>query len=146
MALRNRPAARVPGDLSAMEESKLRSVTLFAGLSRRELKRLSSVTDEVVLPSGTHLISEGTSSHEFLLITAGTAEVRREDKLLAELGPGDFAGEIGVMRDARRNASVVATTDLTAVVMTGRDLREIVREMPSVAAQIDSALDTRSLR
>jgi CRP-like cAMP-binding protein len=129
-----------------MEESKLRSVTLFAGLSRRELKRLSSVTDEVVLPSGTHLISEGTSSHEFLLITAGTAEVRREGKLLAVLGPGDFAGEIGVMRDARRNASVVATTDLTAVVMTGRDLREIVREMPSVAAQIDSALDTRSLR
>jgi CRP-like cAMP-binding protein len=104
------------------------------------------VTDEVVLPGGTHLISEGTSSHEFLLITAGTAEVRREGRLLAELGPGDFAGEIGVMRDARRNASVVATTDLTAVVMTGRDLREIVREMPSVAAQIDSALDTRSVR
>jgi CRP-like cAMP-binding protein len=129
-----------------MEESKLRSVALFAGLSRRELKRLSSVTDEVVLPSGTLLISEGTSSHEFLLITAGTAEVRREGKLLAELGPGDFAGEIGVMRDARRNASVVATTDLTAVVMTGRDLREMVREMPSVAAQIDSALDTRSPR
>jgi CRP/FNR family transcriptional regulator, cyclic AMP receptor protein len=127
-----------------MEESKLRSVTLFAGLSRKELKRLSTMTDEVVLPGGTHLINEGTSSHEFLLITSGTAEVRREGKLLAELGPGDFAGEIGVMRDVRRNASVVATTDLTAVVMTGRDLRQIAREMPSVAAQIDSAIAARS--
>jgi CRP-like cAMP-binding protein len=48
------------------------------------------------------------------------------------------------MRDARRNASVVATSDLTAVVMTGRDLREIAREMPGVAAQIDSAIDARS--
>jgi CRP/FNR family transcriptional regulator, cyclic AMP receptor protein len=131
---------------TAMEESKLRSVALFAGLSRRELKRLSSLTDEVILPSGTRLINEGTSSHEFLLITSGTAEVRRAGKLLAELGPGDFAGEIGVMRDAKRSANVVATTELTALVMTGRDLREVTREMPSVAAQIDSAISERSLR
>jgi CRP/FNR family transcriptional regulator, cyclic AMP receptor protein len=127
-----------------MEESKLRSVALFAGLSRPELKRLSAMTDEVVLPSGTRLINEGSSSHEFLLITSGTAEVRREGKLLAELGPGDFAGEIGAMRDVRRNASVLATTDLTAVVMTARDLRQIAREMPSVAAQIESAIASRS--
>jgi CRP-like cAMP-binding protein len=101
------------------------------------------MTDEVVLPSGTRLINEGTSSHEFLLITSGTAEVRREGKRLAELGPGDFAGEIG-MRDVRRNASVLATTDLTAVVMTARDLRQIAREMPSDAAQIESAIASRS--
>jgi CRP-like cAMP-binding protein len=127
-----------------MDESKLKSVVLFAGLSRRELKRLSTVTDEVVLRSGTRLINEGAFSHEFLLISSGTAEVRREGKLLAELGPGDFAGEIGVMRDARRNASVVATTDITAIVMTDRDLRQIAQEMPSVAAQIDSAIAARS--
>jgi CRP/FNR family transcriptional regulator, cyclic AMP receptor protein len=127
-----------------MEESKLRSMALFAGLSRRELRRLSSVTDEVVLPRGTVLIDEGAFSHEFLLIMSGSAEVRREGTLLAELGPGDFAGEIGAMRNARRNASVVATTELTAIVMTDRDLRHIAREMPSVAAQIDSAISARS--
>ena len=127
-----------------MHESKLRSVALFAGLSRGELKRLSSMTDEVVLPSGTRLMDEGAFSHEFLLITAGKAEVRREGKLLAQLGPGDFAGEIGVLRDARRNASVVAVTDLTAIVMTDRDLRHVAREMPSVAAQIDAAIAARS--
>jgi len=127
-----------------MHESKLRSVALFAGLSRGELKRLSSMTDEVLLPSGTRLMDEGAFSHEFLLITAGKAEVRREGKLLAQLGPGDFAGEIGVLRDARRNASVVAVTDLTAIVMTDRDLRHVAREMPSVAAQIDVAIAARS--
>lgn len=60
-----------------MEESKLESVGLFAGLSRREIRRLSSVTDEVVVPAGTRLIDEGTFAHEFLLIEAGTADVRR---------------------------------------------------------------------
>jgi CRP/FNR family transcriptional regulator, cyclic AMP receptor protein len=127
-----------------MDESKLKSVALFAGLSRRELKRLSSLTDEVFLPSGTQVINEGALSHEFLLITSGSAEVRREGMPVAQLGPGDFAGEIGAMRDARRNATVVATSDLTAIVMTDRDLRQISREMPSVAEQIETAIAARS--
>jgi CRP-like cAMP-binding protein len=127
-----------------MEETKLRSVPLFSGLSRKELQRLSSMTDEIVLPRGTRLISEGAFSHEFLLITAGSAEVLRTDIVVAELGPGDFAGEVGVMRDARRNASVVAKTELTAIVMTGRDLRRMAHELPSVASQIDAAIAARS--
>jgi CRP-like cAMP-binding protein len=127
-----------------MEESKLRSVALFAGLSPRELERLSSVTDEVVLPSGTHLIDEGAFAHEFLLITSGSAEVRRGGEVLAELGPGDFAGEMGAMRDATRNATVIATSELIAIVMTDRDLRHVAQDMPSVAAQIDAAIAARS--
>jgi 8-oxo-dGTP diphosphatase len=127
-----------------MEETKLRSVPLFSGLSRKELQRLSSVTDEIVLPSGTRLISEGAFSHEFLLITSGSAEVRHHNRLVAELGPGDFAGEVGVMRDARRNANVVAKTELTAIVMTDRDLRRIAQELPSVASQIEAAIAARS--
>lgn len=127
-----------------MDEATLSSVPLFGGLSRRELQRLATVTDEVVMPGGTRLINEGTFSHEFLLITSGQAEVRREGKLVATLGAGDFAGEVGVMNDARRNATVTATTDLVAIVMTGRDLRQIAAEMPSVAAQITDAIAARS--
>ncbi len=127
-----------------MEESKLETVGLFAGLSRREIARLASVTDEVVVPAGTRLIDEGAFAHEFLLIEAGTADVRRGSELVAQLGPGDFAGEIGVIHDVRRNATVTASTDLTAIVMTARDLRQITRDMPSVAAQIDAAIAARS--
>lgn len=127
-----------------MEESKLRSVELFADLSPGELRRLSTVTDEVVVPRATRLINEGTFAHEFLLIKDGRAEVCRDGKPVAELGRGDFAGEIGVMRDARRNATVVATSDMTVVVMTARDLRQIAREMPTVAAKIDAAIAARS--
>jgi len=127
-----------------MEESKLRALTLFAEVPRRQLAHLSSVTDEVVVGAGTRLIDEGSFAYEFLLIESGTAEVRRKGELLAELGPGDFAGEIGVMQDARRNATVTATSELTAIVMTARDLRQIARELPSVGAQIDAAIAERS--
>ncbi len=127
-----------------MEESKLKSVGLFAQLSAADLRRLASVTDEIVVPAGTRLIDEGTFAHEFLLIRAGTAEVRRGGQPIAHLGPGEFAGEIGAMHDARRNATVIASSELTAIVMTARDLREITDAMPSVAAQIDAAIAARS--
>ncbi len=127
-----------------MDESKLKAVALFADLSPRELHRLAGVTDQIVVPAGTRLIHEGAFAHEFLLIGAGTAEVTRGGEPLATLGPGDFAGEVGAMRDARRNATVTASTELTAIVMTARDLRQIAAEMPSVAAQIDAAIAARS--
>jgi CRP/FNR family cyclic AMP-dependent transcriptional regulator len=127
-----------------MQESRLRSIALFAGLSRRELRRLSGVTDEIRLPAGTRLIHEGDFSHEFLLIVSGTAEVRRGQDRVATLGPGDFAGEVGAMRDGRRNASVVATSDITAVAMTARDLRQVAQEMPTVGDRIEAAIAARS--
>ena len=127
-----------------MNEQKLRAVPLFSGLSRRELRELSTVTDEVALPAGSQLINEGAFSYEFLLITSGSAEVRRGGDPIATLGRGDFVGEVGVMRDARRNASVLATSDMTAIVMTARDLRRIAEAIPSVGAHIDAAIEARS--
>jgi CRP/FNR family transcriptional regulator, cyclic AMP receptor protein len=127
-----------------VEESKLEKVPLFAGLSRDELRRLASVTDEITVPAGTRLIHEGAFAHEFLLICSGGAEVARGGAPLASLGPGDFAGEIGAIRDVRRNATVTASSDLKAIVMTARDLRHVVAEMPSVGAQIDAAIAERS--
>jgi len=127
-----------------VQESKLRTVALFAGLSREQLQRVAAVTDEIVVPAGATLIDEGAFAHEFLLIETGAAEVRRASEHVASLGPGDFAGEIGAMHDARRNASVTASSDLTAIVMTARDLRQIAQEMPSVADQINSAIAARS--
>jgi len=127
-----------------MDEAKLKRVGLFAQLSPADLRRLARVTDEIIVPAGTRLIDEGTFAHEFLLIREGTAEVRRGGQPIAQLGPGEFAGEIGAMHDARRNATVTASSELTAIVMTARDLREITEEMPSVAAQIDAVIAARS--
>ena len=128
----------------ALEESKLSHVELFAGLSPREFRRLSGMTDEILVTRGTELIREGSFAHEFVYITEGSAEVIRGGERIAELGPGDFAGEIGAMRDVRRNATVVASTDMRLVVMTARDLRQVGREIPSVGAKIEAAIAERS--
>ena len=65
-------------------------------------------------------------------------------RTLAQLGPGDFMGEMGAMRHAKRSASVVAKSPMTVIVMTDRDLRHLEHEMPSVHRQLCAAVEERS--
>ena len=87
---------------------------------------------------------EGEWAYEFFAIEQGTAEVRRGDQLLGELGPGDFFGEMALVGDTRRNATVVATTQLKVVVMTAQAFRQTKRELPGVASQIEAAVEERA--
>ena len=66
-----------------------------------------------------------------------------KEAVVAMLGPGDFFGEMGLIENAPRNASVTASSPLTAVVMTGSAFRQIDRELPEVAKQIRKAIDER---
>ena len=126
-----------------MDEAHLESIPLFAGLSRKERRMVAQRADEVDVESGHQLVREGEYSYEFFAIEEGSAEVRRGDQHLAELGPGDFFGEMGLIENAPRNASVIARSPLTAVVMTGSNFRQIDRELPEVAQRIRKAIDER---
>jgi CRP/FNR family cyclic AMP-dependent transcriptional regulator len=127
-----------------MDEKALKSIPLFASLSKSERRQVASSTDEVELTEGEVLVNEGDFAYEFFIIEEGTAEVLRDGKHVAELGPGDFLGEIGAIEKTQRNASVVAASPMTVVVMTARDLRHIEHEMPAVAQQIRDAISARS--
>jgi CRP/FNR family cyclic AMP-dependent transcriptional regulator len=128
-----------------MHESRLKSVALFEELSARERSRIARVADEVEIPEGKDLVREGEFSYEFFLIEEGSVEVlRRDGGPVAALGPGDFFGEIGAIDDLRRNATVVTTSPLTAIVMTAHDLRAIAREMPALANRLRSAVQERT--
>ena len=126
-----------------MDEARLKNIPLFAGLSRKERKALAPRADEVELEKGRQVVREGEFPYEFFAIEEGTAEVRRGEQFLAELGPGDFFGEMGLVGDTRRNATVVATSQLTVVVMTGQAFRQTARELPEVARKIRAAIDER---
>jgi CRP-like cAMP-binding protein len=126
-----------------MDEGRLSEIPLFAGLNRKERRALAPRTDEVDLEEGRVIVREGEWAYEFFAIEAGTCEVRRGDQLLAELGPGDFFGEMGLVGDTRRNASVVAKSPLTVVVMTAQAFRQTSRELPEVAAKIRAAIEER---
>jgi CRP-like cAMP-binding protein len=126
-----------------MDEARLESIPLFAGLSRKERRSVAQRADEVDIDAGRQIVREGEFAYEFFAIEEGTAEVRRGEQYLAELGPGDFFGEMGLIEKAPRNASVIARSPVTAVVMTGPAFRQIDRELPKVATQIRKAIDER---
>jgi CRP-like cAMP-binding protein len=126
-----------------MEQSRLQSIPLFAGLSRKERKQVAQHADEVDIEPGRHIVREGEFAYEFFAIEEGTAEVKRGDQHLTELGPGDFFGEMGLLDNAPRNATVIARSPVTAVVMTGSAFRHIDRELPEVAKEIRKAIEER---
>jgi CRP-like cAMP-binding protein len=126
-----------------MDEARLEAIPLFTGLNRKERRALAPRADEVQLEEGRVMVREGEWPYEFFAIEEGTAEVRRGDQLLAELGPGDFFGEMALVGDTRRNATVVATSPLTVVVMTGQAFRQTARELPEVGAKIRAAIEER---
>ena len=126
-----------------MDEARLRQIPLFAGLGKKERREVAKQADEVDVQAGRHLVREGEFAYEFFAIEEGTADVRRGEQLLGELGPGDFFGEMGLIDKATRNASVIATTPIRALVLTGPAFRHLERELPGVSKQIRRAIDER---
>lgn len=126
-----------------MDVETLKRLPLFEELSQREREKIARWADEIDLPSGKHLIEQGTYAHEFFVIVHGTAEVTFDGKHLADLGPGDFFGEIALVEHHRRTASVVATSQMRAVVMFAREFEAMEREMPEVAERIRAAMVAR---
>src|ERR671918_505848 len=117
-----------------MDPARLKSIPLFASLSDAERAKVARWADEVEVEEGKHLVEEGS------------AAVRHGDEVVAQLGPGDFFGEIALLEHVRRTASVVATSPMRAVVMFGRDFRSMENEMPAVANSIKQAVEERKGR
>jgi CRP/FNR family transcriptional regulator, cyclic AMP receptor protein len=127
-----------------MDERHLASLPLFASLDKSELRAIARVSDEIDLPAGKKLIGQGESSYEFFVLEDGGAAVSIDGREVARLGPGDFFGEMGVLGSTMRNATVATTSPATAVVMTGRDLRLLEREMPRLHERLCKAVADRT--
>jgi len=121
----------------------LRSAPLFSRCSARELGVLASLTVELAHPSGKDLIREGVPGHEFVVILDGAADVIRCGRLVARLGPGDFAGEISLLSQAPRTATVRTSAPTRVLVLAERDFRSFVQQSPSVAFKLLEALAER---
>jgi CRP/FNR family cyclic AMP-dependent transcriptional regulator len=129
--------------ITVMDARRLEGVGVFSGLSKKELGKLAGWTDEVSVPAGQELATEGQFAHEFFVIEEGSAEVRQDGERIAELGPGEFFGEIGLLETDRRTATVVATTPMQLIVMFQREFKQMEQEMPGVAGRIRSAIRAR---
>lgn len=125
------------------KEGLLKGVPLFAHCSKTELKRIARIADEIDLRNGQVLTREGESGREFLVLIEGTADVRRRGRKVNEMGPGDFFGEIALVSDRPRTATVTATSPVRALVVTDRAFRTLMREMPSIQEKVLAAVVAR---
>jgi CRP/FNR family transcriptional regulator, cyclic AMP receptor protein len=127
-----------------MDVKHLSEIALFNNLSKDQLKEVARQADEIDVEAGKRLVSEGRFGYEFFVIENGTAEVVRGEEHIADLGPGDFFGEMALLGDTVRNADVVTSSPMTAMVMTDTAFRSLARRMPDVAEEIREACRSRT--
>lgn len=122
----------------------LRSVPLFSGCSDAELVEVAALADEVDFRDGKRLIAEGQdAASEFFVIVEGEASVSRGGEEVRRLGPGDWAGEIALVSDVPRTASVTAATPIVVLVITRGAFAALLRESPTIASKVLASLAER---
>ena len=121
----------------------LKNVPLFTSCSKTELQRIASLADELDLADGATLIREGERGREFIVIAEGTVRVTRNGKQIRDLGAGDFIGEIALVADVPRTATVTATSPVRLLVVTDRAFRGLLEQMPSIAKKVLQSLGER---
>jgi CRP/FNR family transcriptional regulator, cyclic AMP receptor protein len=118
-------------------------VPLFSRCSRGELKKIAQIADEVDLPAGKTLMTEGSRGREFFVLIEGTADVRSNTRLLPSLGPGDFFGEIALVTEHPRTATVTTATPVHALVITDRAFRQLMHDSPEIQGKVLEAVASR---
>jgi CRP-like cAMP-binding protein len=111
-------------------------VPLFAGCSRRELVGIARISEEVEFRPGKVLIREGERGGEFFALVEGSADVRRKGRKIDTVGGGDFVGEMALVTDHLRNATVTATSPVRALVVRKADFRRLVASNPLIAFKV----------
>jgi len=122
----------------------LRNVPLFAECSQKELGRIAAIADELYQPEGTRLIEEGKKGREFFVLVDGTVDVRRNGRKLRTMGTGDFFGEIALITDSPRSATVTATSPVRVLVITSQAFQRLLADTATLQPKVLAALAERA--
>ena len=127
-----------------MNAEELKSVPLFASLGDDARRELAVWLDEVKVSEGKHLVDEGDYAYDLSVIVDGSAEVTRGGEHVADLGPGDFFGEMGVLsEEGRRNATVVAKSEMKLLTLLHWDVDRMRKSAPEMIDQLSEAIRER---
>jgi len=121
----------------------LKKVPLFERCSKKELHEVASLADEVDLPAGRKLATEGATGREFVVIVEGAADVHRKGRKINTLGSGDFLGEIALVAGVPRTATVTTTEPSRLLVVTSQAFKSLLRDSPSIQLKVLEALAAR---
>jgi CRP-like cAMP-binding protein len=122
---------------------QLASIPLFESLSVSDLHELAGWFDVQEASEGVRLTGEGAAGYSFYVLLEGTAAVVADGSTLAELGPGDFFGEMAILGGGRRMATVTTTSPARLLFMFGTEFRRLQAAQPDVAAQIEETVRRR---
>jgi CRP-like cAMP-binding protein len=121
----------------------LKRVPLFAQCSKRELETIGGIADEIDLNEGRELTREGAPGREFFVLIEGQADVLKDGRKINTLGAGDFFGEIALVHQSPRTATVKAASPVRALVVTERNFRRLLEQNPEVQRKVLLALAER---
>jgi CRP/FNR family cyclic AMP-dependent transcriptional regulator len=121
----------------------IRKVPLFAHLSKRQLAQIAQIADEIDLREGKEMTTQGARGREFFVLLEGDADVKKDGRRINTLKGGDFFGEIALVSDVPRTATVIASSPVRALVITDRSFKRLMRDMPDIQARVLSALAER---
>jgi CRP-like cAMP-binding protein len=119
-----------------MDPSRLRAIPLFSHLSDEEARRLATFATETSVADGQILMKQGDYSTELIAIEEGTADVVRDDRKVASVGPGDLIGEMGLLSRDLRTASVIATSPMRTFKLTHWEIARMSDETVDRIKQI----------
>lgn len=122
---------------------RLRKVPLFDGCNEKQLEFIATRVDEVDVAAGKTLTQEGRSGGEFFVILSGDAEVKRGGRNVANLGAGDYFGEIALLDNGARTATVVAKTPLRCLVLSPGQFQDVLYQDATIAVTMLHAVVRR---
>ena len=126
-----------------MDPEGLASIPLFSSLPEDALRKLAFWVSELSVSEGKHLVEEGDYAYDLFIIQDGTAEVTHDGEKVAELGPGDVFGEMGVLKDEQRNATVAAKTPMRLLTLSHWDVKRLRKTAPEVLDQLGHVIQER---
>lgn len=121
----------------------LASVPLFRGMTNKELREIAKATVELELESKKEFVTQGDVGREAFIIVDGAADVIRNGKTIAQLGPGDCVGELALLDHGPRTASVVADGQLKVLVLGPREFSGLLDEVPTLSHKLLGVLATK---
>lgn len=121
----------------------LAEVPLFSACSKKELAKIAKASDQVTLEDGRVLTKQDETSREAFVIMDGKVVVRRNNRKVAELGPGSVVGELGLLDRGPRTATVVAEGPVEVLVLGPREFSALLDEVPTISHKLMKALAAR---
>jgi CRP/FNR family transcriptional regulator, cyclic AMP receptor protein len=121
----------------------LSKIWLFSTSSTKDLRTIRKALEEVTVPPGRLLCEQGTIGQEFFLIVSGQASVKRNNRKVATLGPGQYFGELALLDRRPRSASVTSDTDMTLLVLGQQQFNGVLDSVPPLSRKLLSAMATR---